>query len=87
MDRNKAGMKKLKKHHLLRIDSGILSGLQPGMRKCKKTTLHLLPIFADVGQSYCVLSSLVRGQRGGRYQSVVGGVFEFSHPCLVSVLF
>ena len=27
------------------------------------------------------------GQRGGRHNSVVGGVPEFSHPCLVSVCF
>ena len=29
----------------------------------------------------------VGGQRGGRHHSVVGSVLEFSHPCLVSVLF
>ena len=41
----------------------------------------------------CVQSELgmqvhcVGGQRGGRHHSVVGSVIEFSHPCLVSVLF
>ena len=27
-----------------------------------------------------------RGQRGDRHHSLVGGVLEISHPCLVSVL-
>ena len=39
---------KIQELHLLWNDGGLLSGLQVRMRERKKTTLYLLPIFADV---------------------------------------
>ena len=52
---------KTQHHHLLRNDGRPHYGLQAGMRKCKKTTLHLLPI--SCGSRVVFLHSLILAWR------------------------
>ena len=55
---------KPQQHHLLRNDGGLLSPLQPGMRECNKTTLHLQKTGSRCRVVF--LRSLIPGWKGKR---------------------
>ena len=72
---------KTQEHHRLQIDGGLLSGLQ------RIALVHLVHFARNKANYVGMQVHCVGGQRGGRHYSVVDGVLEFSHPCLVFVLF
>ena len=72
-------MRKLKNATLLQNDGALRSGLQPNALASLVHFAHNKVIGMQV---HCF-----RGKIGGCHHFVVGGVLEFSHPCLDSVLF
>ena len=75
-DRNKAGMRKLKNTTLLRNDGGL-------QRNALASLVHFVVCKVNQGCKCIVLEA----REEGAIIPQQGSVLEFSHPCLVSVLF
>ena len=84
-DRNKAGMKKLKITTLLGDNGNLLSGLQ---HKALASIVHCILWVTTVSELGMQADYCIGVQKGGQHCFVAGySVFDFSHPCLVSVPF